>query len=321
MRIVSLLPSLTEICFVLGLENDLVAVTHECDYPPATRSLPHITRTILPPDLIESVEIDRRVKAAISEGRSLYELDVDRLIELEPDLILTQDLCQVCAVSIEDVRAIAERIPSRPRVVSIEPRTLEEMLQSIGHVGELTGRNATARAVIEALRTRLARIAAYVARTEHRYRVVCLEWLDPPMVAGHWVPEMVSLAGGNDPLGIAAEPSFEVGWQQVIDARPDVMVLMPCGFDLETTVADVERLAKVHDRLPEGLEQVPAVTSGHVYAVDGSGFFNRPGPRLVSGVEILAGILHAELAATYTPSGTVDTVNLARNRPRPMVRG
>ena len=310
MRIVSLLPSLTEICFTLGLGNQLVAVTHECDYPETARSKPHITRSTLSNETTNSAEIDSSVRQAVAEGRPLYELDVDRLIELRPDLILTQDLCHVCAVSIDDVRAIARRLAPEPQVVSIEPRTIDDVLASIEQVGDLTGRAGTARSVIEALRTRLTLIVEQVERVGHRDRVVCLEWLDPPMVAGHWVPEMVGLAGGIDPLGRAGEPSFTVTWQQVIDARPDVMVLMPCGYDLPQTIGDVERLRDADGRIPGELANVPAVASGHVYAVDGSGYFNRPGPRVVIGTEILAGVLHAELAASHTPAGTVEPVEI-----------
>lgn len=310
MRIVSLLPSLTEICFTLGLEHQLSAVTHECDYPARAQSLPFITRSILPPGLTDGAEIDRRVKAAVAEGKALYELDVDKLKGLQPDLILTQELCPVCAVSVEDVRSIAGQLDPVPEVASVEPRTLDEVLESINRVGGLTNRDVTAKAVVDALRNQLERIAEHVQRSEHRQRVVCLEWLDPPMVAGHWVPEMVERAGGADPLGKAGRPSFEVAWRDVIDAEPDMIVLMPCGYDLPKTVAEAERVVSAGQRIPPEIEQTPAVREGHVYAVDGSSFFNRPGPRLVCGVEILAGIMHAELAVSHTPPGTVEPVHL-----------
>lgn len=310
MRIVSLLPSLTEICFALGLEHQLVAVTHECDYPSRAQSLPFVTRSILPDDVTDSAEIDRQVQAALAEGKALYELDVDKLKSLQPDLILTQELCPVCAVSVEDVRAIADQIDPTPAVESVEPTTLEEVLASIERIGELAGRRVTSSAVVSALRNQVERIREHVERSEHHQQVVCLEWLDPPMVAGHWVPEMVRLAGGTDPLGGAGEPSFTVTWQDVIDAEPDMIVLMPCGFGLDETVAEAERLAGEGTRIPPEIERTPAVREGHVYAVDGSSFFNRPGPRLICGVEILAGILHAELAVSHTPPGTVESVQL-----------
>ena len=310
MRIVSLLPSLTEICFTLGLGHQLVGVTHECDFPGRARELPRVTRSILPENLSDSAEIDRQVKAAVAESRALYELDQDRLQELQPDLILTQDLCHVCAVSVDEVRNLVAGLDLVPQVVSIEPTTLDDVIESIKTIGELSDRTATAEAVVEALQTRIGHIREHVQRTEHRQRVVCLEWLDPPMVAGHWVPEMVEIAGGSDPLGKPGEPSFEVSWQAVIDARPDVIVLMPCGYGLAETVTETARLAEATDRIPPGVEHAPAVRDGHVYAVDGASYFSRPGPRLVSGIETLAGILHAELAVSHTPPGTVEPVHL-----------
>lgn len=310
MRIISLVPGLTEICFSLGLGHQLVAVTHECDFPAMARDLPQITRSILPEDLSDSAEIDRQVKAATAEGRPLYELDTERLRRLQPDLILTQSLCHVCAVSIDDVRGIAAELDPVPEVASIEPTTLTGVIDSIRTVGELTGRRNTANAVVSALSLRIEHIRKQVARTEHRHRVVCLEWLDPPMVGGHWVPEMVEIAGGTDPLGIAGQPSFEITWQDVIDARPESIVLMPCGFDLKGTVGETQRLIDAGSTIPAEIEETPAVHEGHVCAVDGSSYFSRPGPRLVTGIELLTGIFHAELSITHTPSGSVEPVQL-----------
>ena len=311
MRIVSLLPSLTEICFTLGLGHQLVAVTHECDFPDSARQLPHVTRSILPDDLTDSREIDRQVTAATAAGRPLYELDVERLRQLQPDLILTQDLCHVCAVSADEVRRIASSLEPVPDVVSIEPSTLGGVIESVKTIGERADRRATADAVIAALNQRIERIREQVARTEHRNRVVCLEWLDPPMVAGHWVPEMVEIAGGVDPLGTPGERSFEVSWQDVIDAEPETIVLMPCGYDLQETVAEVDRLVDQSNAIPPTIDLTPAVRDGHVCAVDGSAYFSRPGPRLVAGLEMLTGILHAELAVSHTPRGSVEPVHLA----------
>jgi iron complex transport system substrate-binding protein len=310
MRIVSLLPSLTEICFSLGLGNQLVAITHECDFPSKTREIPHITRSILPEDLTDSAEIDRQVAEAIREGRALYELDRERLASLRPDLILTQDLCRVCAVSIDEVRAIAKTLDPVPEVVSIEPNTLDEIIDSIQIVGDLTGRSVTAEAVVDALKNRVSLIREQVGRTEHRRRVVCLEWLDPPMVAGHWVPEMVEIAGGVDPLGKPGAPSFKVSWGDIVQAAPDTIVLMPCGYGLPATVTEAVRLVESGNCIPSEAETVPAIREGHVYAVDGSAYFSRPGPRVVSGIELLAGVLHAELAASHTPPGSVEPVHL-----------
>lgn len=310
MKIVSLLPSTTEICYALGLADHLAAVTHECDYPPAARAKPYITRNVLPPGITDSAEINRLITERILEGQSIYELDVALLGKIEPDLILTQELCAVCAVSYEDVKAIASRLPKPPRVVSVEPRSVDEVLESIRTVGNLTGRGETAEAVVGALRRRIEHIRGRLDHGAPRRRVVCLEWLDPPMVGGHWVPEMVALAGGQDMLGEPGQPSFRVDWEQVRDAAPEALVLMPCGYDLEQTTAEAERLAESTSAYPAFLEDIPAVRNGQVYAVDGSGFFNRPGPRLVGGIEILASILHPEAFARIGPPGTVQTVQL-----------
>lgn len=308
MRIVSLLPSTTEICFALGLGDHLAAVTHECDYPPGALTKPRITRNVLPEGLTDGAEIDERINQLMLDGKSIYELDQARLEEIQPTLILTQELCTVCAVAYEDVVAMTRHLPGPPQVVSIEPRTVDQVLESILTVGELTGRSATASAVVRALHSRINHIAARIDRTQPPRRVVCLEWLDPPMVAGHWVPEMVALAGGEDLLGQAGEPSFRVTWEQIHEASPDVLVLMPCGFDLQGTIAEVERLLSKRETLPAFLDEIPAVREERVFAVDGSSYFNRPGPRIVGGVEILAGILHPQGFARIGPPGTVQPV-------------
>ncbi len=291
MRIVSLLPSLTEICWALGLADQLVAVTHECDYPPAVRAKPRITRSLLPPGLSHS-EIDAAVRARVAAGLPLYELDRELLATLQPDLILTQDLCPVCAVSVDEVCQLASRLPRPARVLSVEPTTLDEILDSIVTVGRATGRTATAQAVVSALRRRLEWIEQRLGPVGQRPRVVCLEWLAPPIVAGHWVPEMVERAGGYDALGVAGKPSFTVTWDDVAAAAPDALVLMPCGYDLAGTQALGRELLS-----DPTLRQVPAVVGGAVWAVDASSYFSRPGPRVVRGVEILAALLHPERCA------------------------
>ncbi|HUZ02478.1 MAG TPA: cobalamin-binding protein [Thermomicrobiaceae bacterium] len=309
MKIVSLLPSTTEICFAIGLSEQLVAVTHECDYPPAAASLAHATRNVLPPGITDSAEIDRLVTERVLAGQSIYELDLPLLERLAPDLILTQALCEVCAVAYEDVVSIAHRLPGPPDVASIEPRSLEEILESILTVGRLAGRAERADTVVAALRGRVALVEDRVGAIAIRPRVVCLEWLDPPMVAGHWVPEMVEAAGGQDVLGRAGEPAFRVHWQDVCAAAPDVVVLMPCGYGLDATLREVERLLAGPAGWPPA-DEVAAVPGWRVYAVDGSGYFNRPGPRVVDGIEILAGILHPEVLAGAGPPDTARAVAL-----------
>ena len=288
MRIVSLLPSATELCYALGLGDQLAAVTHECDFPEAALAKPHATRNVLPAGLDDPAEIDRQVAERVVEGLPIYELDVALLQRIDPDLILTQRLCEVCAVSYEDVLAVARQLPHEPRIVSLEPHSLDEMLESLTQLGEITGRAATAAAVVTALRQRLQWVASLLP-SGVRPRVACLEWLDPPMAGGHWVPEMVELAGGEDVLGRRGRPSHYLRWEEIVAAQPEVLVLMPCGYDLPRSVQEAERL-----RTRPELAELPAVRSGNVYAVDGSGYFNRPGPRLVEGVVMLAGLLHPE---------------------------
>ncbi|MGA7671096.1 MAG: cobalamin-binding protein [Nitrolancea sp.] len=306
MRIVSLLPSTTEICYALGLGDQLVAVTHECDFPATARQKPQITRNVLPADVTESAEIDRLVRERLSRGEAIYEFDVELLTQLKPDLILTQELCPVCAVSYEDVLQIARTLPRQPQVLSLEPSTVDGVLDSIVAVGKVASRERVADAVVRALRHRVdwigRRIEAAAGSTR---RIVCLEWLDPLMVGGHWVPEMVTLAGGQDVLGTAGGRSVYVDWEQIVQAAPDVLILMPCGNGLDHTVAEAEKLRE----LPR-LDAIPAVRNEQVYAVDGSSYFNRPGPRLINGIEVLAEILHPEVFGGIAPQNAMQPVQL-----------
>lgn len=289
MRIVSLLPSATEIVFALGLGDQVVAVSHECDFPPEARQRPAVTRSPLHGHALTSAEIDRRTTEERRAGRALYSLDVRRLQGLAPDLILTQELCDVCAVGQPEVERAVRELGSVPRVLSLEPNTLDDVLRTIEAVGAATGREAVASRLIGALRARIERVRQTVADVDQFPRVFCMEWADPPWVAGHWVPEMVALAGGRDVLGSVGAPSERVDWERVAAAAPDVVVLMPCGYDLRRTLAE----RPVVEALP-GWAALPAVRAGRVYAVDGSSYFNRPGPRLVDGLELLAHLLHPE---------------------------
>jgi iron complex transport system substrate-binding protein len=306
MRIVSLLPSITEICYALGLGDQVVAVTHECDFPLAATKKPRITRNVLPVGITDSAEIDRLVRERVSQGLPIYELDIDLLTELDPDLILTQELCPVCAVSYEDVMTIARTLPRMPRVLSIEPTSVDGVLESIRTVGAATDREGVADSVVDALRHRINWITRRISEVGGSpRRVVCLEWLSPLMIGGHWVPEMVALAGGNDVLGVAGTPTVVIEWEQVVEAAPDVLLLMPCGNGLEHTVVEATNLRD----LPN-LEAVPAVRHEQVYAVDGSSYFNRPGPRLVTGIEILAEIFHPEAFGGISPERAMQPVQL-----------
>jgi iron complex transport system substrate-binding protein len=296
MRIVSLLPSATEILFAIGAGNDVVAVTHECDYPSQARSLPAVTRNIIDHGGQPPAAIDRHISAAKHGVSSIYELDEARLRELEPDLIVTQELCDVCAVAYRDVSRAVRRLPGSIEVLSLEPGSLSDIVATVVTVGAATGHQVEAVRVAAELDRRIAVVAA-LPQPPVPPRTVCLEWTDPLMAGGHWVPEMVRCAGGIDPLGTAGEPSRYVEWAAVLSAAPEVMMLMPCGFGLERTVALAPEVAT-----RPGFDDLPCAVSGRVVAVDGSSYFNRPGPRIVDGLEILAAVLRAELGSEL-PAG------------------
>jgi iron complex transport system substrate-binding protein len=288
-RIVSLLPSATEIVFALGLGDQVVAVSHECDYPPQARQRPAVTRSPLHGHDLSSGEIDRRTSQELRDGGTLYYLDNELLTRLEPDLILTQELCDVCAVAQPEVERAVRELGRAPRVLSLEPNTLGDVLHTIEVVGAATGREAAAAELVAALQVRIDRVREVTVDMAARSRVFCMEWTDPPWVAGHWVPEMVALAGGDDVLGQPGAASARVEWERVIASAPEVVVLMPCGYDLARTLRERPFL----EALPDW-ETLPAVQAGQVYAVDGSAYFNRPGPRLVDGLELLAHLVHPE---------------------------
>ena len=288
MRIISLLPSATEIAHFAGVGDDLVGVTHECDYPPGVENLPRLTSTSIDQRSMTSAEIDAVVGERLTDSESIYSLDAKLLEELNPDLVLTQGLCDVCAVSSNIVEQATAALPETPRVLSMNPTTLDEVLDVTVEVGDAVGCGAEARARVAALCERLARVEEAVAGLP-RPRVGCTEWLDPPISAGHWVPEMVRLAGGEEIFAHAGEPSKRLTWEEVFGAAPEVLVLMPCGFDAVRAAGE----ARVLPGIP-GWEDLAAVRNGRVWAVDANSYYSRPAPRLVEGVEILAGILHPE---------------------------
>ena len=279
MRIASLLPSATEIVCALGMEDDLVAVTHECDYPDSVRDKPVLTRSVLS-GASSGAEVDRHIRELVHEGSSIYALDAPLLEALHPDLILTQELCEVCAVSYPIVERAVRRLGSSPQLVSLEPESLEDVFANIRFIGRLAGRADTAEQVCDSLRQRVALVEQRVADRPRR-TVVCLEWVAPPFNCGHWTPELVTIAGGDERLGVARQPAQLLDWQQLIDADPEVVVVMACGFSLERSLQEVES-ARGH---LYGL-------GADIWVVDGNAFFSRPGPRLVDSVEIMAGILH-----------------------------
>ena len=289
MRIVSLLPSATELVAFVGAADSLVGVSHECDHPAGVEDLPKLTRPPIDHHTMTSAEIDAAIGNHLSETGSLYALDAELLKELKPDLVLTQGLCDVCAVSLNVVQRAVDGLSTSPRVLSMNPTTLDEVLACAVEVGDAVGRGVAARENVAALRERLARVREAVEGLP-RPRVGAIEWLDPPFSAGHWVPEMVRLAGGEEVFAEEGEPSSRLGWEDVFAADPEVLVLMPCGFDASRA------LREAHKLLPglEGWGGSSAVRAGRVWAVDANSFFSRPAPRLVEGVEILARLLHPE---------------------------
>jgi iron complex transport system substrate-binding protein len=288
LRIVSLLPSATEIVCALGLEDNLVAVTHECDYPQSVQAKPAVTSSRLGPGG-SSAEIDRHIRELVHQGSSIYSLDADRLAALQPDLILTQELCEVCAVSYPIVEQAARRNPSAVQLVSLEPESLADVFEHIRLVGRLAARADAAEQVVAGLEGRLAAVAERVADQPIR-RVVTLEWLSPPFNCGHWTPQLVEVAGGRDLLGTARKAARAIEWAEVVRARPEVLVISACGVSLERSMAETQAADAEWSSL-----------DAEVWVVDGNAFFSRPGPRLVESVEIMAGLLHPDVVMPPGP--------------------
>jgi len=285
-RIVSLLPAATEIVCALGLEEQLVGVSHECDYPLSVRDLPKVTRSLIPASA-PSGEIDRLVRERLSTQSALYSLDVAVLEELAPDLIVTQALCDVCAVAQDEVQAAACALANAPRVINLEPQSLNEVLEAVRQVAVATDRQECAERVIGELRARIDAVADRSARLATRPRVALIEWLDPPFSCGHWNPELVRLAGGVEGLGREGERSRTLTWDEVIAWQPEVVVFACCGLEVDRTLGELPLLQSV-----SGWQDLPAVRSGRLFVTDGSQYFSRPGPRLVDSLEILAHALH-----------------------------
>jgi iron complex transport system substrate-binding protein len=298
MRIVSLVPSATEITCALGLADALVGISHDCDFPPDVLGKPVLSEaaiTVTEP----SGAIEDRIRGLVHAGRSVYHLAEEALTRLAPDLILTQELCTVCAPSYSLVKRAAKLLDAEVKIVSLEPRGLGDMLDNILLVGELTGTAPRAHALVEQLEARIEAVRA--CSIVRRPRVVCLEWMDPVYVGGHWVPEMVEVAGGLDVLGRRGEPSRAVGWDEVVAAGPDILVLMPCGFDVTRTRAEMGALTA-----RPGWPELPAVRRGRVFLTDASSYFNRPGPRLIEGLEMLASVIHPEGCLFPCPPGGIE---------------
>jgi iron complex transport system substrate-binding protein len=299
-RIVSLVPSATELCFELDLRDEVIGVTHECDYPPEVEELPKVTKDRLPPGLSQR-EIDEAVRAQTMGGDSIYELDEDAVRDLEPDLIITQQVCAVCAVEYQDVVALAQTMPNQPDVISLDPSTIGEVLGDVRTVASATDRIEEGGDFVREAAARIDRIR-HAVRDAGRPRVVALEWFDPVYVAGHWTPQLVDYAGGLDVLGNPGEHSEVVTWEDVAAVEPEIVVLMPCGYDTERSAAEAAPFA----------EQLTSLGARKVFAVDAAAYFSRPGPRLLDGLELLGHLIHPDLVPEPPPGRFVDvTATLA----------
>lgn len=288
MRIVSLLPSATELAFSLGLGDDVVGVSHECDFPPEARTRPTVVHCAIPLDDLTPAEIDSAVSTQLRVGGSIYTIDTELLRALEPDLILAQDLCEVCAPSGNETERAIAALDRTPRVLTLAPRTLREIQENIRQLGEATGRVAVAQTLIAAQQERLARLARELDGAPRR-RVFFLEWTDPMFCGGHWVAEMIQRAGGKDALARQGGDSVRVSWDQVGTWAPEVLIVSPCGAHLDDAYLQAREIL-AQSRWSE----IPAVQAGEVYAVDASSYFARPGPRVFDGIEVLANILHPD---------------------------
>ncbi|HUR15668.1 MAG TPA: cobalamin-binding protein [Candidatus Limnocylindrales bacterium] len=302
MRIVSLLPSATEIVAALGLGDELVGRTHECDFPLDVQSVPVVTSDVGDTVNASSHEINARVAASIHGGSSIYKLDMAALAAAEPDLILTQELCTVCAVSYRDVTEAVRQLDSDATVISLEPTSIEGIFNTISTVGAMTEAEDEAIGLIELLRERLATVENRVLERRLQgippRRVVCLEWLDPPFASGHWVPEQARRAGGWDVLGRQGEPAIETSWDSIREVDPEQIMLIPCGFDARRTAHEWQQ---TRDARPKWFDDLKAVREGEIFALDGSAYFSRPGPRIVDGVALLADLMDPEFADETLP--------------------
>jgi iron complex transport system substrate-binding protein len=296
MRIVSLLPAATEIVGALGQLDRLVGVSHECDYPSGVGEKPRVTRCEIDGAGLTSAEIDRWVSETLAVRGTLYHLDEPQLRALQPDVILTQRLCDVCAVDYGSVAALAAELPGSPRVLNLEPSCLADVFANIQSVAAVLGVPERGEAVVSELEARVAAVRSHSTDVARRPTCFLMEWIDPPFCSGHWGPELVELAGGFDPLGRRGEDSVRLAWESIAAAQPEILLVACCGYRTDRTLADLPLLQR-----QVGWAELPAVRHGRVYVADGSAYFSRPGPRLVDSLEILAEVIHPELLAGMFP--------------------
>jgi iron complex transport system substrate-binding protein len=308
-RIISLLPAATEIAAALGLMDQVVGVSHECDFPSEANERPRVTHCPVHNAGLMSRDVDAWVRRALRENGTIYTIDEPLLRELRPDVILTQKLCDVCAVGYGTVAKLAQTLPGSPQVVNLEPSSLSDIFDDIRSVAEVCDVPERAHKVVVRLSGRVEAVRRRANRIANRPRCFLMEWVDPPFCSGHWGPELVEIAGGLDPLGCKHQPSVQIDWQQVLDARPEIIVLALCGYDVDLARRDYQLL----QRFP-GFDSLPAARRGEVYAVDASAYFARPGPRIVDSLEILAGILHAEELPEFAPCRADDARVVRLNR-------
>ena len=299
-RIVSLLPAATEIAAALGLIDNVVGVSHECDFPDEVNAKPRVTRCPIHDTELSSREVDQSVRRALRENGTIYTIDEPLMRELRPNVILTQKLCDVCAVGYGTVARLTETLPGPPRVVNLEPSSLSDIFDNIRHVAKVCEVSERAEKLVGDLSRRVERVRERAAKVDGRPKCFLMEWIDPPFCSGHWGPELVEIAGGHDPLGRKHQPSVEIKWEAVLQAQPEVIVLALCGYDVDRARRDYELLKK----FPE-FDSLPAAQTGRIHIVDASAYFSRPGPRIVDSLEILAGILHPELFPEFVPSRMV----------------
>ena len=304
-RIVSFLPSATEMACALGLGDQLVGITHECDYPSEVEGKPVVVRNVLPIEQMSQPEIDAAVAQRMRDGLSLYQVDEKLLQELAPDIIMTQDLCQVCAPSGNEVTEALNLLPKKPQILWLTPKSLEEIFDNLRELGGATGRLKEAEKLIAAGRVRLEKLASATRNLSHRPRVFCMEWLDPVYCSGHWMPEMVEIAGGVDALSRKGADSVRIPWDDVLEWAPEALIVTPCGFNLEKVIEQSQQLLDY-----SGWYELPAVREGRVYAVDANSYFARPGPRVVEGTELLAHLIHPKLFSWHGPASAYKRLEL-----------